>query len=107
MIYPIFSKIIFFWVFLLCVLGLIKSTEARPKEPPSPPVKIEFQGRTYEILQDSDLNLIKAKTPSTGGPIGQESSTSPESMVYSGILPSRILGQGSLTFELSEGKLRR
>jgi hypothetical protein len=119
------SKIAIFWFTIMVIFGFIKTAPAaipvqdRKKE-------IEFQGRSYEILRAPDLNLVRVTTDLQIGPVLDElvlkikrgnlppnhihlhlSSTTPDKMIYTGIIPARILWQGNLTFELSTGKSRR
>jgi hypothetical protein len=119
------SKIAIFWFIIMIIFGFIKTAPAAiPVQDRK--TEIEFQGRSYQILKAPDLNLVKVTTDLKLGPVRDElilkvkrgnlppnhihlrlSSTTPEKMIYTGILPSRILWQGNLTFELSTGKSRR
>ena len=120
MIPSLHSKIVFFWVALFSIFGCLRSAPAALPALEKP-YRVEFQGRSYEILKDPNLKLVKVTTGNSMGPIRDElilkirrehlpprhihlrlSSTTPESMVYTGILPSRILWRGSLTFELAK-----
>ena len=103
----------------MLVFGFIKTAPAAiPVQDRK--TEIEFQGRSYEILKAPDLNLVKVTTDLQIGPIRDElvlkikrgnlpsnhvhlrlSSTTPDKMIYTGILPARILWHGNLTFELS------
>jgi hypothetical protein len=119
------SKIAIFWFTIMIIFGFIKTAPAAiPVQERK--TKIEFQGRSYEILKAPDLNLVRVTTDLQIGPVMDElvlkikrgnlasnhvhlrlSSTTPEKMIYTGIIPARILWQGNLTFELSTGKSRR
>ncbi|MBU6153863.1 MAG: hypothetical protein KGP28_06135 [Bdellovibrionales bacterium] len=113
------ARIILFWINILLVFGWIKSAPAAIPEMPGI-IKFEHEGRSYEILKDPGMNLLKVTTNHTPGPVRDElvlkikgnhlplrhihlrlSSTTPESMVYTGILPSGILLQGNLSFAIS------
>jgi hypothetical protein len=120
----ILPKIAFFWLTLFCVFGLFRSAPAALPALPAP-AKIELEGHSYQILKDPALNVVRVQTDSFAGPVREElllkikrdhlppwhvhlrlSSTTPQSMTYTGILPSKIQWQGSLTFELSPRRLR-
>ena len=111
-------RIGFFWFVILLVFGTLRPAPAAiPK--PEHGVTAEFMGKSYLILKDPELNLIKVTTDRINGPVRNElvlkvrrdhlpprhihvrlSGTTPESMVYTGILPSRILWQGNLSIEI-------
>jgi len=113
------SRIAIFWLFLLIIFGFIRSAPAA-----IPPLHggtlIEFQGKPYEVVSDPELHLVKVYTPNQVGPVPNElvltikrkslpsrhvhlrlSSTTSETMIYTGMIPSRILLRGSLGFELT------
>ena len=127
MTFSLHSKIALFWFAIVIIFGFIKTAPAAiPVNLRDKKTEIEFQGKTYAILKAPDLNLVRVTTDLQLGPVRDElilrvkrgnqppnhihlrlSSTTPEKMIYTGILPARILWQGNLTFELSTGKTRR
>lgn len=125
MIRPLSYQLLVFWLSLALVIGFIKSVPAAILSP-NEKIHLSYQGRSYEILKVPGLNSIRVLTPQQMGPYRDElilkvkrgnhsishvhlrlSSTTPEQMIYTGILPSRVQWQGNLTFELTQTKYRR
>ena len=117
-------RIVFFWIVIFLVFGTLRSASAATPKPDRG-IMAEFMGKSYVILKDPDLNLIKVTTDRNSGPFRNElilkikrdhlpprhihvrlSGTTPESMVYTGILPSRIHWQGNLSIEIGTPTIR-
>ncbi len=114
-----------FWIVIFLIFATLRSAHAATP-PPEPGFRVEFMGKSYEIWKEPSLNVIKVTTDRINGPIRDElilkikrehlpprhihvrlSGTTPESMIYTGILPSRVLWQGNLSIEIGTPAIRR
>jgi|GEM_PF-4191878 len=108
----------------LKLLGFLFLTAAVPTG--TSQIRLEYQGREYLLKQDPSWKQIQLITAHSMGPVQEElilkiqrkhlppqhihlrvSSTTPDSMIYTGILPARIQIQGGMTFELTKGSKYR
>ena len=116
------KKIGVFWLINLLVLGFLRTSLASIPASHGGTL-VEYQGTDYEIVNEEATHQIRVYTPAVVGPSRtklmltlkrknfptehihlQLTSVTPESLVYTGIVPARVLISGGIRFEIAPFK---